>query len=124
MMRLRFPKSGDCCNFSKCRNVGGETMKATADELREKFDADVDRFSDLERGHQAAMDSPLAMELIASAALAVTPGARRALDVGCGGGNYALKLLQKFPGPDLTLLDLSKTMLEGQNSGPAPPGPA
>ena len=87
-------------------------MKATAEELRNKFDGDVERFSDLDRGHVAAMDSPLAMELIASAALAVTPHARRALDVGCGGGNYALKLLQKFPGLDLTLLDLSEGMLE------------
>jgi tRNA (cmo5U34)-methyltransferase len=86
-------------------------MKATAEELRCKFDDDVERFSDLDRGHEAAMDSPLAMELIASAAAAVTPGARRALDVGCGGGNYALKLLQKFPGLELTLLDLSESML-------------
>jgi len=87
-------------------------MKATAEELRRKFDGDVERFSDLERGHLAAMDSPLAMELIACAAQAVNPGARRALDVGCGAGNYALKLLQKFPGLDLTLLDLSGAMLE------------
>lgn len=86
-------------------------MKATAEELRCKFDDDVERFSDLDRGHEAAMDSPLAMELIASAAAAVTPYARRALDVGCGGGNYALKLLQKFPGLKLTLLDLSESML-------------
>ena len=61
-------------------------MKATAEELRNKFDGDVERFSDLDRGHVAAMDSPLAMELIASAALAVTPHARRALDVGCATG--------------------------------------
>jgi tRNA (cmo5U34)-methyltransferase len=87
-------------------------MKATAEEIRRKFDGDVERFSDLERGHEAAMDSPLAMELIAAAAAATTPDARRALDVGCGGGNYALKLLQKFPGLELTLLDLSEAMLE------------
>ncbi|HEY6008211.1 MAG TPA: class I SAM-dependent methyltransferase [Geobacteraceae bacterium] len=87
-------------------------MKATAEEIRRKFDDDVERFSDLERGHEAAMDSPLAMELIAAAAAATTPGARRALDVGCGGGNYALKLLQKLPGLELTLLDLSGAMLK------------
>ncbi len=87
-------------------------MKATTEEIRRKFDVDVERFSDLERGHEAAMDSLLALELVASAAAAVTPGARRALDVGCGGGNYALKLLQKLPGLDLTLLDLSDAMLE------------
>jgi tRNA (cmo5U34)-methyltransferase len=86
-------------------------VKATAEEIRQKFDVDVERFSNLEKGHEAAMDSPLAMELIAAAAKAVTPHARRALDVGCGGGNYALKLLQMFPGLDLTLLDLSGEML-------------
>jgi tRNA (cmo5U34)-methyltransferase len=87
-------------------------MKATAEELRSKFDNDVERFSDLHRGHEAAMDSPLCMELIATAAHAATPAARHALDVGCGGGNYALKLLQKFPGLNITLLDLSEAMLE------------
>ena len=87
-------------------------MKATTEEIRRKFDEDVERFSDLERGHEAAMDSPLAMELIAAAAAGVTPAARRALDVGCGGGNYALKLLQRFPGLEVTLLDLSDSMLE------------
>lgn len=86
-------------------------MKATTDEIRRKFDHDVDRFSDLEKGHEAVMDSPLVMELIASAAAAVTPGARRVLDVGCGGGNYALKLLGRFPEAELTLLDLSDSML-------------
>jgi len=86
-------------------------MKATAEELQRKFDSDVERFSNLDKGHEAAMDSPLAMELIATAATTVTPHARRALDVGCGGGNYALKLLQKKPGLDLTLLDLSEAML-------------
>jgi tRNA (cmo5U34)-methyltransferase len=33
------------------------------------------------------------------------------LDIGCGAGNYSLKLLQKIPALDVTLLDLSRPML-------------
>ena len=42
-------------------------MKATAEEIRRKFDEDVERFSDLEWGHEAAIGSPLALELVALA---------------------------------------------------------
>ncbi len=35
----------------------------------------------------------LALELISEAAAATTPNAKRLLDVGCGAGNYTLKLL-------------------------------
>jgi tRNA (cmo5U34)-methyltransferase len=52
------------------------------------------------------------MELACSAAAGVTPGARRLLDIGCGAGNYSLKLLQKIPALDVTLIDLSRPMLE------------
>jgi tRNA (cmo5U34)-methyltransferase len=34
------------------------------------------------------------------------------LDVGCGAGNYSLKLLQVIPSLDVTLVDLSRPMLE------------
>ncbi len=34
------------------------------------------------------------------------------LDVGCGAGNYTLKLLERLPGLQVTLLDLSDPMLE------------
>ena len=33
------------------------------------------------------------------------------LDVGCGAGNYTLKLLEALPGLDVTLIDLSQPML-------------
>ncbi len=86
-------------------------MKSTPQEIRERFDADVERFSNLETGQSATVDSPLAMDLIAQAAAAVTPHAQRVLDVGCGAGNYTLKLLDRLPNLDLTLLDLSQPML-------------
>ena len=87
-------------------------MKSTPDEIRARFDRDVERFSNLETGQSATMDAPLVLELIAQAAAAVNPGARALLDVGCGAGNYSLKLLQSLPDMDVTLLDLSLPMLE------------
>lgn len=87
-------------------------MKSTVDEIRERFDAEVDRFSNLETGQSATVDAPLAMALIAEAAAATTPHARHALDIGCGAGNYSLKLLQRLPHLDITLVDLSGAMLD------------
>jgi tRNA (cmo5U34)-methyltransferase len=86
--------------------------KLTVEQIKARFDNDVERFSDISKGHQAAVDSTIALELISSAALAVTPDARNLLDVGCGGGNWTVKLLQKRPGLDVTLLDLAPAMLE------------
>ena len=87
-------------------------MKSTVPEIRERFDADVERFSNLETGQSATVDAPLAMALVARAAAAATPRARHVLDVGCGAGNYSLKLLQHLPNLDVTLIDLSQPMLE------------
>jgi len=87
-------------------------MKSTVDEIRARFDKDVERFSNLQTGQSATMDAPLALELIAEAAAATTPHARRLLDGGCGAGNYTLKLLQAVPGLDVTLIDLSRPMLD------------
>jgi len=87
-------------------------MKSTVDEIRQRFDADVERFSNLETGQSATVDAPLAMALIAQAAAATTPHARHVLDVGCGAGNYTLKLLESLPNLDATLIDLSQPMLD------------
>lgn len=87
-------------------------MKSTVDEIRERFDADVERFSNLETGQSATVDAPLAMALVARAAAAVTPQALHVLDVGCGAGNYTLKLLEHLPDVHVTLIDLSRPMLD------------
>jgi tRNA (cmo5U34)-methyltransferase len=50
--------------------------------------------------------------LISQAATATNPGATDLLDVGCGAGNYSLKLLQTLPNLNVTLIDLSRPMLE------------
>jgi tRNA (cmo5U34)-methyltransferase len=87
--------------------------KSTIDEIRQRFDAEVERFSNLATGQSATIDAPLAMELVAEAAALVTPGAEHVVDVGCGAGNYTLKLLERLQKPvDVTLIDLSRPMLE------------
>lgn len=87
-------------------------MKSTVDEIRDRFDNDVERFSNLETGQSATIDAPLALELIARAAAATTPHATRLLDVGCGAGNFSLRLLQYHQLDDVTLIDLSRPMLD------------
>src|SRR5260370_19825377 len=87
-------------------------MKSTVEEILRRFDADVERFSDLETGQSATVDAPLAMALVAEAATATTPHARHILDLGCGAGNYTLKLLERLPNLDATLIDLSQPMLD------------
>ncbi len=87
-------------------------QKCSVEEIRARFDADVERFSNLETGQTATVDAPLAMELITRAAFHATTPIRRILDIGCGAGNNTLKLLGLVPGADCDLLDLSGPMLE------------
>jgi len=98
-------------------------MKSTVDQIRERFDNDVERFSNLETGQSATIDAPLVLDLITAAASTVTPSAKSVLDVGCGAGNYTLKLLQAFapntndgepelPNLTCTMIDLSRPMLD------------
>ncbi|MBC9796375.1 class I SAM-dependent methyltransferase [Sinomicrobium sp. FJxs] len=87
-------------------------QKSTNEEIRQRFDKDVERFSDLDTGQQSTIDAPLALELIIEAARSVNPGAEDLLDIGCGAGNYTLKMLSKCPGLNCTLVDLSQPMLD------------
>jgi len=86
--------------------------KSSVDEIRKRFDNDVERFSTLAIGQTTTVDAVYAMDLIAQAASLVNPHARHVLDVGCGAGNYTLKLLQRQYDLDVTLIDLSKPMLD------------
>lgn len=86
--------------------------KSTVEEIRRRFDADVERFADLDTGQSSTIDAPVAMDLIVRAAAAVTPAAMNVLDIGCGAGNYTLKLLQLLPDLNITLVDLSRPMLD------------
>lgn len=86
--------------------------KATIKEIRERFDDDVERFSNLETGQQAIIDASLMMDLLAKAAAKTTPHAKRLLDIGCGAGNNTIKTLRYLNGLDCDLVDLSFPMLE------------
>jgi tRNA (cmo5U34)-methyltransferase len=86
--------------------------KSTVDEIRRRFDADVERFSNADTGQVSAVDGALMLELITDAAARLAPGAKTLLDIGCGAGNYTLRMLQKMPALDCTLVDLSAPMLE------------
>ncbi len=86
--------------------------KSTVEQIRERFDNDVERFSNLETGQSATIDAPLSLALIAAAAARVTPNATSLLDIGCGAANYSLKILEHLPNLDVTLIDLSRPMLE------------
>ena len=85
--------------------------KSSINEIRERFDKNVERFANLDTGQETVIDAKLCLELITDAAKATVPNARKLLDIGCGAGNYTIKALQKIPNMDCTLVDLSLPML-------------
>ncbi|WP_461532794.1 class I SAM-dependent methyltransferase [Sinomicrobium sp.] len=85
--------------------------KSTNDEIRSRFDNDVERFSNLETGQKTTIDAPITLRLITKAAKAANPNATDLLDVGCGAGNYTLKMLSEIPDLNCSLVDFSLPML-------------
>jgi tRNA (cmo5U34)-methyltransferase len=88
------------------------SKKSTNEEIRTRFDNDVERFSNLDTGQVTTIDAPITMELCTEAAKYVNPDARELLDIGCGAGNYTLKMLSKISNLNCTLNDLSMPMLQ------------
>ena len=86
--------------------------KSTVQEIRERFDKDVERFSNLDTGQVSTIDAVFSMELLTKSALRLTPDAENLLDIGCGAGNYTVKMLSKNKNLHCTLVDLSKPMLD------------
>jgi len=87
--------------------------KSTTEEIRQRFDNDVERFSQLATGQTATIDAPLAMDLITSAAISSTIPISRVLDIGCGAGNNTIKLRESAGRNfDIDLVDLSQPMLD------------
>ena len=86
--------------------------KSSVDEIRQRFDNDVERFSNIETGQTATVDAPLSMELITQAAFKSTPQIQRVLDIGCGAGNNTIKLSTYVSPFECDLVDLSLPMLE------------
>ena len=87
-------------------------QKSSVDEIKVRFDNDVERFSNLETGQTSTIDAPLAMDLIAQAASKSSKNIKRVLDIGCGAGNSTIKLAQQISSFDCDLVDLSLPMLE------------
>ncbi|MGO1521887.1 MAG: class I SAM-dependent methyltransferase [Sphingobacterium sp.] len=87
-------------------------MKSTVKEIEERFDKDVERFSKLETGQQTTLDATFNIELITEAIARHYPELKSILDIGCGAGNYSVKLAQKKPDINATLVDLSQPMLD------------
>jgi len=86
--------------------------KSTVQEIKERFDNDVERFSNLDTGQASTIDAKISLELITEASKRIVPHAKNLLDVGCGAGNYSLMMLTKIPNLNCTLVDLSKPMLD------------
>lgn len=86
--------------------------KSTVEEIKERFDNDVERFANLEVGQVSTIDAKISLELITEAAKRIAPNAENLLDIGCGAGNYSLMMLSKIPNLNCTLVDLSKPMLD------------
>jgi tRNA (cmo5U34)-methyltransferase len=85
--------------------------KSTTAEIRARFDQDVERFSRLETGQQATIDAPLVLDLVAqTSALHLHPH-DTVLDIGCGAGNFILRVLQNVSPLHCHLVDLSQPML-------------
>ncbi len=86
--------------------------KSTVAEIRERFDNDVARFSNLDTGQVSTIDAKLSLELITESAKRIVPHASTLLDIGCGAGNYSLMMLSKVPNLQCSLVDLSRPMLD------------
>jgi len=91
-------------------------VKSTVDQIRKRFDNDVERFSNLETGQTATIDAAMVLDLIAQVVAKTNPDAHSILDVGCGAGNFTLKILGILPNLDATLIDLSSAMLARAHS--------
>lgn len=86
--------------------------KSTVEEIKQRFDNDVERFSNLDIGQVSTIDATISLELITEASKRIVPNAQQLLDIGCGAGNYTLMMLSKINDLNCTLVDLSKPMLD------------
>jgi len=87
--------------------------KSTLEEIEKRFDADVERFANLETSQANTIDAVLNMELITDGIRRIYPNLENLLDIGCGAGNYAVKTLMKTNQQvNVDLVDLSQPMLD------------
>ena len=98
--------------------------KSTLEEIRERFDNDVERFSKLETGQQATIDAPLILDIVSQTAVHRLRPDSHILDLGCGAGNFTMRVLHEMRKTKETtdplfhchLADLSRPMLSRAES--------
>lgn len=91
-------------------------QKSSVAEIRDRFDAQVEKFSNLDTGQVTTIDASLVMNLIAEAAIQCSKSITNVLDLGCGAGNNTIKLRSLYQIDfDVTLVDLSPKMLTRAN---------
>jgi len=61
--------------------------KSSVDDIRARFDEDVERFSSLDTAQESVVDARTILDRTTQAAARTTPDPTRVLDVGCGAGN-------------------------------------
>ncbi len=88
------------------------TPKISMDELRAQFDNDVERFSDEKGGQATSVDAPLVLDMVERTIFRMQPNAQSLCDIGCGAGNFSLRIARKLPKLNITLVDLSRPMLD------------
>ena len=64
--------------------------KSTVEEIKARFDQDVERFSNLETAQQAVIDAPIMLELISKLAVSVKPDGNHLEPI--GGTDYRNKV--------------------------------
>jgi tRNA (cmo5U34)-methyltransferase len=112
IMSASTQSTGNYVNGGKATMSTPLENKSPLEEIRARFDADVERFSNLETGQQAIPDAALILDLVAcGSTLHLRPGST-VLDIGCGAGNFTLRVLAETGGLHCHLADLSGPMLE------------
>jgi tRNA (cmo5U34)-methyltransferase len=86
--------------------------KSSVEEIRARFDAVVESFSRLDSGQLTAMDAPIILDVVARSAAAHVQPNGKILDLGCGAGNFTLRVLSQVSPLDCVLVDLSQPMLD------------
>ncbi|MBF2709133.1 hypothetical protein [Flavobacterium soyangense] len=63
--------------------------KSTIEEIKERFDIEVERFSNIETEQLPTINAKISLEIITEASKKITPYAENLLDIGCGGGIFS-----------------------------------
>jgi tRNA (cmo5U34)-methyltransferase len=68
--------------------------KSSAEQIRQRFDAAVEKQPNFAPNSSAIIDEALMLDLVVQSAATTNPNATHILDIGCGTGNYSLHLLK------------------------------